>query len=322
MPGMMVKKTMRMWKSWMRQRSTGWMSRLSVKRLGRTAFSSADNGSVALYLFQEDKGVVALVDEWENVTDMRLTLDGYHRNNETKDVFKKRYAETRDGLRADSALHHVGVKIRNQDVMEILRGKWEPFIADALKNGCEAQARSTEQGTVLELTDKRTGVSMEVCEQDPEPGYHGATVTRFADEIAGKEFQAIIREAGLTESDVSRYMVPTESLSAAGQKILAGSRFAGTAGSTHKTGGTFLNPCGYGKDLACGSEGESDLRVKGDAYTGTYRRVTYDCGSLSAKATGLSEVKPDGSVIGILQGNDVGLRPKRRYACYACGRWD
>ena len=190
------------------------------KTLGKDGFFIRDNGSVALYLFQEDKGVVALVDEWENVTDMRLTLDGYHRNNETKDVFKKRYAETRDGLRADSALHHVGVKIRNQDVMEILRGKWEPFIADALKNGCEAQARSTEQGMVLELTDKRTGVSMEVCEQDPEPGYHGATVTRFADEIAGKEFQAIIREAGLTEEDVNRYMVSTE-LSAAGQKILA-----------------------------------------------------------------------------------------------------
>lgn len=191
------------------------------KTLGKDGFFVRDNGSVALYLFQEDKGVVALVDEWENVTDMRLTLDGYHWDNETKDVFKKRYAETRDGLLTDKALHCVGTKIHEQSVVRILRGRWEPFIADALKNGCEAQARSTEQGIVLELTDKRTGVSMEVCEQDPEPGYHGATVTRFADEIAGKEFQAIIREAGLTESDVSRYMVPTESLSPVEQKILA-----------------------------------------------------------------------------------------------------
>lgn len=210
------------------------------KTLGKDGFFIRDNGSVALYLFQEDKGVVALVDEWENVTDMRLTLDGYHRNNETKDVFKKRYAETRDGLRADSALHHVGVKIKNQDVMEILRGKWEPFIADALKNGCEAQARSTEQGTVLELTDQRTGVSMEVCEQDPEPGYHGATVTRFADEIAGKEFQAIIREAGLTESDVSRYMVPTESMSPVEQKILAAADPQGRLEALTKQAGCFL----------------------------------------------------------------------------------
>lgn len=191
------------------------------KTLGKDGFFIRDNGSVALYLFQEDKGVVALVDEWENVTDMRLTLDGYHRNNETKDVFKKRYAETRDGLRADSALHHVGVKIQNQDVMEILRGRWEPFIADALKNGCEAQARSTERGSVLELTDQRTGVSMEVCEQDPEPGYHGATVTRFAKEIAEKEFQTVIREAGLIGEDVNRCMVSTESLSPTEQKILA-----------------------------------------------------------------------------------------------------
>ena len=210
------------------------------KTFGKDGFFIRDNGSVALYLFQEDKGVVALVDEWENVTDMRLTLDGYHRNNETKDVFKKRYAETRDGLRADSALHHVGVKIRNQDVMEILRGKWEPFIADALKNGCEAQARSTEQGTVLELTDKRTGVSMEVCEQDPEPGYHGATVTRFADEIAGKAFQAIIREAGLTESDVSRYMVPIESMSPVEQKILAAADPQGRLEALTKQAGRFL----------------------------------------------------------------------------------
>lgn len=210
------------------------------KTLGKDGFFIRDNGSVALYLFQEDKGVVALVDEWENVTDMRLTLDGYHRNNETKDVFKKRYAETRDGLRADSALHHVGIKIRNQDVMEILRGKWEPFIADALKNGCEAQARSAEQGTVLELTDKRTGVSMEVCEQDPEPGYHGATVTRFAKEIAEKEFQTIIREAGITEGDVNRCMVSTESLSPAEQKILAAADPQGRLGAFTKQTERFL----------------------------------------------------------------------------------
>lgn len=191
------------------------------KTLGKDGFFIRDNGSVALYLFQEDKGVVALVDEWENVTDMRLTLDGYHWDNETKDVFKKRYAETRDGLLTDKALHCVGTKIHEQSVVRILRGRWEPFIADALKNGCEAQARSAEQGTVLELTDKRTGVSMEVCEQDPEPGYHGATVTRFAKEIAEKEFQTVIREAGLTEGDVNRCMVSTESLSPAEQKILA-----------------------------------------------------------------------------------------------------
>lgn len=165
--------------------------------------------------------MVALVDEWENVTDMRLTLDGYHRDNETKDVFKKRYAETRDGLLTDKALHCVGTRIHEQSVVRILRGRWEPFIAEALKNGCEAQARGTEQGIVLELTDKRTGVSMEVCEQDPEPGYHGATVTRFAKEIAEKEFQTVIREAGFTEEDINRYMVSTEALSPAEQKILA-----------------------------------------------------------------------------------------------------
>ena len=189
------------------------------KTLGKDGFFIRDNGSVALYLFQEDKGVVALVDEWENVTDMRLTLDGYHWDNETKDVFKKRYAETRDGLLTDKALHCVGTRIHEQSVARILRGRWEPFIADALKNGCEAQARSTERGIVLELTDKRTGVSMEVCEQDPEPGYHGATVTCFADEIARKEFQTIVREAGITESDVSRYMVPTEPMSPVEQRI-------------------------------------------------------------------------------------------------------
>lgn len=60
---------------------------------------------------------------------------------------------------------------------------------------------------------------MEVCEQDSEPGYHGATVTRFADEIARKEFQTIVREAGITESDVSRYMVPTEPMSPVEQRI-------------------------------------------------------------------------------------------------------
>ena len=46
-------------------------------------------------------------------------------------------------------------------------------------------------------------------------------MTRFADGIAGKEFQAVIREAGLTEEDVNRYMVSAESLSPAERKILA-----------------------------------------------------------------------------------------------------
>ena len=93
------------------------------KTLGKDGFFIRDNGSVALYLFQEDKGVVALVDEWENVTDMRLTLDGYHWDNETKDVFKKRYAETRDGLLTDKALHCVGTRIHEQSVARILRGR-------------------------------------------------------------------------------------------------------------------------------------------------------------------------------------------------------
>lgn len=191
------------------------------KTLGKDGFFIRDNGSVALYLFQEDKGVVALVDEWKNITDMRLTLDGYHRNNETKDVFKKRYKETRDGLRTDSALHNVGAKIQNKDVMEILRGKWEPFIADALKNGCEARTRSTEHGTVLELADQRTGITMDVCEQEPEPGYHGTTVMHFANRIARKEFQDVVQEVGLTEDDIDRCMVSPEFLPAAEQKILA-----------------------------------------------------------------------------------------------------
>ena len=81
---------------------------------------------------------------------------------------------------------------------------------------------------------------MEVCEQDPEPGYHGATVTRFADEIAGQAFQAIIREAGLTESDVSRYMVPIESMSPVEQKILAAADPQGRLEALTKQAGRFL----------------------------------------------------------------------------------
>ena len=127
-------------------------------------------------------------------------------------MFKKRYAETRDGLLTDKALHCVDTRIHEQSVVRILRGRWEPFIADALKNGCKARTRSTERWTVLELTDQRTGVSMEVCEQDPEPGYHGATVTCFANEIAGKEFRDVFQQVGLTEDDIGRYMVSTESL--------------------------------------------------------------------------------------------------------------
>lgn len=44
----------------------------------------------------------------------------------------------------------------------------------------------------------------------PEPGYHGATVTRFANEIAGKEFQTVVQEAGLAESDITKQLISIE----------------------------------------------------------------------------------------------------------------
>ena len=155
-------------------------------------------------------------------------------------MFKKRYAETRDGLLTDKALHCVDTRIHEQSVVRILRGRWEPFIADALKNGCKARTRSTERWTVLELTDQRTGVSMEVCEQDPEPGYHGATVTCFANEIAGKEFRDVFQQVGLTEDDIGRYMVSTESLPPVEQKILAVADPQGRLGALTKQAERFL----------------------------------------------------------------------------------
>ena len=81
---------------------------------------------------------------------------------------------------------------------------------------------------------------MEVCEQDPEPGYHGATVTRFAKEIAGKEFRDMLQQAGLTEDDVNHCMVSTESLSPAEQKILAAADPQGRLGAFAKQTECFL----------------------------------------------------------------------------------
>ena len=115
---------------------------------------------------------------------------------------------------------------------------------------------------------------MEVCEQDPEPGYHGATVTCFANEIAGKEFRDVFQQVGLTEDDI---------VSATGRaEDPGGSRSTGTTGSTHKTGRTVPDPCGYKRNLTCGSEGEDDFRIKGNAHTGTRGRAARNCGSLSA----------------------------------------
>ena len=115
----------------------------------------------------------------------------------------------------------MGTQIHEQSVVRILRGKWEPFIADALKNGCEAKARSTEHGMILELTDQKTGITMDVCEQEPEPGYHGATVMHFANRIARKEFLDTVQEAGLTEDEIDRCMISPEFLPVAEKKILA-----------------------------------------------------------------------------------------------------
>ena len=44
----------------------------------------------------------------------------------------------------------------------------------------------------------------------PEPGYHGATVARFANEIAGKEVQTVVQEAGLAESDITKQLISIE----------------------------------------------------------------------------------------------------------------
>lgn len=81
---------------------------------------------------------------------------------------------------------------------------------------------------------------MEVCEQDPEPGYHGATVTRFAKETAGKEFRDMLQQAGLTEDDVDHCMVSAESLSPAEQKILAVADPQGRLGAFTKQAERFL----------------------------------------------------------------------------------
>lgn len=43
-----------------------------------------------------------------------------------------------------------------------------------------------------------------------EPGYHGATVARFANEIAGKEVQTVVQEAGLAESDITKQLISIE----------------------------------------------------------------------------------------------------------------
>lgn len=62
------------------------------------------------------------------------------------------------------------------------------------KKRTQSTGQNHGTGDSSETDRQKTRVSMEVCEQDPEHEYHGATVMRFAKEIAEKEFQPVIRE--------------------------------------------------------------------------------------------------------------------------------
>ena len=65
-------------------------------------------------------------------------------------------------------------------------------------------------------------------------------MTCFANEIAGKEFRDVFQQVGLTEDDIGRYMVSTESLPPVEQKILAVADPQGRLGALTKQAERFL----------------------------------------------------------------------------------
>lgn len=179
-----------------------------------------EHESVALFLFSEDRGIVALVDDYENVTDMKLTADSYHRYTENREVMKEQYTEPRDAMTVDKALKCIAKDIDNQKKQERIQGKWLPFVRDAIKNDFQPKCYSDGKVTRLAFVDRTTGISMLINEQDPTPGYQSTNVMRFAREIAKEDYRRILEENHISLDDAKSIVLPYSRLNSIQSKIL------------------------------------------------------------------------------------------------------
>ena len=179
-----------------------------------------EHESVALFLFAEDRGIVALVDDYNSVTDMKLTTDSYHRYTENREVMKEQYVEPRDAMTIDKALKCIAKDIDDLKGQEKIQGSWRPFVKDAIKNDFQPKCYNDGKTTRLAFIDRTTGVSMLINEKEPNPGYQSASVIRFAKEIAREDYRKILSENNISIEQAERIVLPNNRLNPIQLKIL------------------------------------------------------------------------------------------------------
>lgn len=199
-------------------------AQIDVERMqdvdGKDGFVLEDDHSLGLFLFSEIKGVVALTDQYANAVAMKVTDDTFHRSNQAIRLIPDEFDKTQEGMKTDFALSYIAWDKASR-IADGSRAGWKPFVSEAVHNGCRVEIDTLLQNGPLLLTDRRTGVEMQVRDDEPTPGFGSVYVRQFADQVMQAEYQAVLRERGLTDEAMRGFTVDWDGLTRTEQLVLS-----------------------------------------------------------------------------------------------------
>ena len=185
----------------------------------KDGFMIAEEGYRGLFLFEEDQGIVASIDEYKNATGMRLTKDTLQRYNEAKPGIKKGYNQVKETLMYNSASRLVGSNIQNKEKSDKYRIEWNAFVQDCAENHYKMERHCTPVGPQLDIIDEETNVRMTIPEHDPKNGYESDVVKKFASEIGRVEYRNLLTSLNIREI-MEKCLICKNNLSDINKKIL------------------------------------------------------------------------------------------------------
>ena len=185
----------------------------------KDGFMIAEEGYRGLFLFEEDQGIVASIDEYKNATGMRLTKDTLQRYNEAKPGIKKGYNQEKETLMYNSASRLVGSNIQNKEKSDKYRIEWNAFVQDCAENHYKMERHCTPVGPQLDIIDEETNVRMTIPEHDPKNGYESDVVKRFASEIGRAEYRNLLTSLNIREEEMEKCLICKNNLSDINKKI-------------------------------------------------------------------------------------------------------
>ena len=186
----------------------------------KDGFAVKGDHSLGLFLFCEDKGVVGITDQNENAVSMKVTGDTYHRSNDSIPLIQEEFDKTQGDLETDLALRYT-TYLNGERAGDAIKAKWKPFLSAVIHDGAKVEIDTLLQDGQLVLTDKRTGVEMQVRDDEPNPGFGNVYVARFADEVMKKEYANILSEHGTTDERLQSCTINLDSLNDTQKLVLS-----------------------------------------------------------------------------------------------------